>query len=218
LHGGGIPENSLAAFDSAIEIGAGIECDVRLSGDGSVVVFHDSDLSRLCNVALDVERTRTSLLTGQRLAGTDQYIPLLWQVLQVVGERVPLLLELKTRNKNAASLCREVLLDVAPKEGAIGVMSFDPQVGRWFKKNGRHVQRGLVIRDSLPPWRRSIALWLADPDFVAVERTALAKPWVSRIRERMPVYSWTIRTADQRSQAQVHADALIWEGDGRPRN
>jgi hypothetical protein len=33
----------------------------------------------------------------------------------------------------------------------------------------------------------------------------------------MPVYSWTIRTADQRAQAQVQADALIWEADGRPR-
>ena len=63
-----------------------------------------------------------------------------------------------------------------------------------------------------------VAIWFADPDFIAVERTALAKPWVARLRERMPVYSWTIATAEQRSQAQVHADALIWEADGRPRN
>jgi len=33
----------------------------------------------------------------------------------------------------------------------------------------------------------------------------------------MPVYSWTIRTAEERRQAEVQADALIWEGDGRPR-
>jgi hypothetical protein len=32
----------------------------------------------------------------------------------------------------------------------------------------------------------------------------------------MPVYSWTIATAEQRAQAEVHADALIWEADGRP--
>jgi len=32
----------------------------------------------------------------------------------------------------------------------------------------------------------------------------------------MPVYSWTIATVEQRLQAQVHADALIWEADGRP--
>src|SRR5438270_7866828 len=66
LHGAGVPENSLAAFSAAIAFGAGIECDVRLSGSGSAVVFHDHDLRRMCDVALDVETTPTALLTGQR--------------------------------------------------------------------------------------------------------------------------------------------------------
>jgi hypothetical protein len=97
-------------------------------------------------------------------------------------------------------------------------MSFDPRIPRLLKTNMPDVRRGLVIRDTLSPMRRRAALWLSDPDFVAVERTALAKPWVARIRGRMPVYSWTIATAEQRSQAQVHADALIWEANGGPRN
>jgi hypothetical protein len=79
------------------------------------------------------------------------------------------------------------------------------------------VRRGLVVRDDLPAMRRRIALWLADPQFVAVQRTSLGKVWAERLRRRMPVYSWTIRSAEQRTQAAVHADALIWEGDGRPR-
>src|SRR4051794_22018869 len=62
LHATGVPENSLAAFSTAIAFGAGIECDVRLSGSGSAVVFHDHDLRRMCNVALDVETTPTALL------------------------------------------------------------------------------------------------------------------------------------------------------------
>ncbi len=57
---------------------------------------------------------------------------------------------------------------------------------------------------------------LADPQFLAVERTALGKSWVAKRTRRMPVYSWTIRGPQQRVQAQVHADALIWEADGRP--
>ena len=57
---------------------------------------------------------------------------------------------------------------------------------------------------------------LADPQFLAVETSALGKPWVEKARRRMPVYTWTVRTADQRRQAEVHADAPIWEGDGRP--
>src|SRR5258708_39881090 len=94
LHcGSTVPENSLAAFESAVALGGGIECDVRLTSDGSVVVFHDGDLARMCGVSLKVEQTPTALLTGQRLGGSDQYLPPLWRVLEVVDGHVPLLLE-----------------------------------------------------------------------------------------------------------------------------
>jgi hypothetical protein len=59
---------------------------------------------------------------------------------------------------------------------------------------------------------------LADPQFLAVDRNCLSKRWARHARGRMPVYSWTIRGAEERAQAEVQADALIWEGDGRPRN
>ena len=101
--------------------------------------------------------------------------------------------------------------------GPFGVMSFDPRISRLMKTNMPDVRRGLVIRDSLPAPRRRAAIWLADPQFIAVDRSALGKRWVERMRRRMPVYSWTIRTAEERAQAAVHADALIWESDGRPR-
>src|SRR5687768_12008481 len=49
LHSGtGFPENSLIAFAAALELGAGIECDVRLTSDDQIVVFHDANAWRLC--------------------------------------------------------------------------------------------------------------------------------------------------------------------------
>ena len=80
------------------------------------------------------------------------------------------------------------------------------------------VRRGLVVRDDLSPVRRRAALWLADPHFIAVQMTALGANWVEQARRRMAVYAWTIRTEAERAQSEVQADALIWEGDGRPRN
>jgi glycerophosphoryl diester phosphodiesterase len=196
----------------------GIECDVRLSGDGSAVVFHDADLRRLCDVALDVERTPTALLTGQRLCGSNQYLPALWRVLELIDGQVPLLLELKTCNRNAAKLSGEVLADLPPRSDAVGIMSFDPKVVRWFRRNAPHIRRGLVIGKDLSPVKRWLALVMTAPQFLAVHRQCLGTGWIARIRSRMPVYSWTIRTAAERAQAEVQADALIWEGDGRPRN
>jgi glycerophosphoryl diester phosphodiesterase len=219
LHfGSEAPENSLAAFERAIELGAGIECDVRLSGDRSAVVFHDSDLTRMCDVSLKVEQTPAALLEGQRLSGSNQQIPALSRVLEVVGGRVPLLLELKTDRGNAARLCRAVFFDLSRRSGPIGIMSFDPKVGGWLRRNAPLIARGLVIAKDTPRHRRWLAVLIAAPQFLAVNRECLNAPWVARIRRRMPVYAWTIRTSAERAQAEVQADALIWEGDGGPRN
>ena len=213
--GSAFPENSLIAFAAALEFGAGIECDLRLTADNEVVVFHDEDAWRMCGSPMRVgQSTRAEL---GRLRVGDHSIPTLASLLKLVAGRVPLLLEVKVADdiwRWVPALRR----DLADYSGRFGVMSFDPRLPRLLKTNLPHVRRGLVIRDSLPTFRRLMAMWLADPHFLAVDRAALGKHWVSRARRWMPVYSWTIATAEQRAQAEVQADALIWEGDGRPRN
>jgi glycerophosphoryl diester phosphodiesterase len=50
------PENTFAAFDRGLAAGAdGLECDVRLSRDGQVVVQHDAILDRTTNLTGPVE-------------------------------------------------------------------------------------------------------------------------------------------------------------------
>jgi glycerophosphoryl diester phosphodiesterase len=214
-YGSALPENSLIAFAAALEAGAGIECDLRLTVDDQVVVFHDADAWRMCSSRLVIGKSTHAELSQLRLG--EGPIPTLESLLTLVNGVVPLLLEVKVDNDIWRWMPALGPL-LTSYSGPLGVMSFDPRLPRLVKRDMPQVPRGLVIRDSLPALRRKIAIWFADPEFAAVERTALAKPWVAQLRERMPVYSWTIRTAEQRSQAQVHADALIWEADGRPRN
>jgi hypothetical protein len=97
-------------------------------------------------------------------------------------------------------------------------MSFDPRIPRLVNTNMPEMRRGLVIRDGLSWWRRALAIRTASPQFLAVDKKALSNPWVRSARTVIPVYSWTIRTAGERAQAEVQADALIWEVDGRPRS
>ena len=212
--GSQFPENSLIAFAAALEAGAGIECDLRLTADDRVVVFHDADGWRLC--ASPMKIGQSSLAQLARLSVGGHPVPTLESLLALVGCRVPLLLEVKVEDDvwRWIAALRPALGEYG---GAFGVMSFDPRIPRLLKTNLPDVRRGLVIRGNLPAWRRRIAMWLADPDFVAVDRAALDRSWVARARRRVPVYSWTIRTAEQRRQAEVQADALIWESDGRPR-
>ena len=214
LHYGSVfPENSLIAFAAALEAGAGIECDVRLTADNRILVFHDADAWRMCSSPLVIGRSTHAELSDLRLG--EGPIPTLESLLALVKGAMPLLIEVKTGD-DIWRWIPALRRGLAEYDGAFGIMSFDARIARLLKTNMPSVRRGLVVRDALPAWKRRLALWLADPDFLAVERTALARPWVARLRERMSLYSWTIRTAEQRAQAKVHADALIWEADGRP--
>jgi glycerophosphoryl diester phosphodiesterase len=205
----------MVAFAAALELGAGIECDLRLTADDRIIVFHDADALRICGSPLKIGENSWAELS--RLSVGEHPIPTLKKLLALVAGRVPLLLEVKVEDdiwRWVSALKR----DLAGYDGPFGVMSFDPRVARLLKTNLPDARRGLVVRDRSPDLRRRVAMWFADPHFIAVQHAALRNPWVARARKRIPVYAWTIRTAEERAQAEVQADALIWEGDGRPRN
>lgn len=47
---GKYPENTMLAFEKAVEIGVdGIELDVHLTKDGEIVIIHDEDIKRTCD-------------------------------------------------------------------------------------------------------------------------------------------------------------------------
>src|SRR4051812_50147585 len=93
----GRPENSLAAFAHACRLGFPAELDVRLTRDGEVVVFHDHTLRRLTGAPGRVEERDAADLRALRLVGTAERLPLLHDVLELVGGRVPLAIQLKAR-------------------------------------------------------------------------------------------------------------------------
>ena len=179
-----------------------------------MLVFHDADALRMCGSPLRIGRTAWRELSRLRVG--EHPIPTLESLLSMVDGRVPLLLEVKVE-RDIWRWAPALKLALEGYQGAFGVMSFDPRIPRLIKTNMPEVRRGLVIRDSLPPFRRRMAMWLADPQFVAVDRAALGKRWVER-------YGGGCRSTVGRSgppssgrQARVQADALIWEADGRPR-
>ena len=215
LHGTGIPENSLAAFEAALALGAGIECDLRLSADGIPLLFHDRDAVRLCGVPLVLSQSRAEDACVLRLAGTTGTIPRLVELLDLVRGQVPLLLELKDE-RDAPRFASAVAGALEGYSGPVGVMSFAAGVGQWLRREAPSIRRGLVLsgRDSV--LRRWSKMRRAVPQFLAVKTTELGQPWVHSARAAMPVYSWTVRSGEERRTARVQADAFIWEADGRP--
>ena len=103
-----IPENSLPAFRRAIDHGWGAELDVHLLKDGTLAVFHDSDLSRCAGVSGIIEDLTLPELKKLRLEGTDEQVPLFDEVLALFEDAAPLIIELKSANGNHFALSKAV--------------------------------------------------------------------------------------------------------------
>jgi glycerophosphoryl diester phosphodiesterase len=178
-------------------------------------VFHDADAGRLCANPLNIGKSRWKELSGLRIAGHP--IPTFESLLDLVAGRVPLLLEVKV-GKDLRRWGRVLERELAGYHGRFALMCFDPRLLRLVKVQMPHVRRGLLIQERRSFVERRMYIRISEPQFLAVEFPALQKPWVREARLSRPVYAWTIRTAAERAQAEVHADTLIWEGDGRPRD
>ena len=96
-------ENSPGAFALAASGGADmIEFDVRLSSDGVPVVFHDARTGRTAKENLTVARTPAARLRTVRLKNGETF-PLLADVLEIVGGKVPINIESKMSGGIAAA-------------------------------------------------------------------------------------------------------------------
>jgi glycerophosphoryl diester phosphodiesterase len=216
LHfGSAVPENTLAAFGAALDFGAGIECDLRLTADDQLVVFHDADAKRLCASSFKIGQSRWADFASLRVSGHP--IPRLESLLSLVAGRVPLLLEAKVEHE-ARRWIAPLRRELTGYRWRFAVMSFDARLLRLIRREMPGVRRGLLLKARISSFERHIRMRVAKPDFLGVEASALGMRWVATARQSLPVYAWTIRTAAERAQAEVQADALIWEGDGRPRN
>ena len=136
-----VPENSLEAFKQARDAGYGVELDLRLSKDGEVVVFHDDALERLCGVEGRVEDKDYAELRELKLGETQEHIPLLGEVLELVDGSVPLIVELKNGRRNK-ELCEKAHALLSGYKGDYCIESFNPLIVGWFRHNSKDVLRG----------------------------------------------------------------------------
>ena len=217
LHGRGRIENSRAAFEAAMAKGHGIELDVQASGDGFPFVFHDYELGRLTDEQGRLSDRTAAELSRIRLKGSDETIPQLSEILDLVASRVPLLIEVKAPDRNVVPLCLSVLRALEGYRGPVGVMSFNPEIAHWFAVNAPRVTRGLVVTETgRRRWRgaiaRRLAFWRARPDFLAYDIRDLPSRFVKQARGRgLPVFTWTVRDAIQAKTARKNADQIIYE-------
>ncbi|WGW05788.1 glycerophosphodiester phosphodiesterase family protein [Tropicibacter oceani] len=225
----GRPENSRAAIVAAIEAGYGIEMDLQLSSDGQAMVFHDYDLKRL-TVAKGAIRQRTAAELGTiTLRYSDETVPSLVEVLDLVAGRVPLLIELKDQDgamgPNVGPLEEATAAALKPYQGEVALMSFNPHSARRMAELAPDRPRGittcsysakdwLMLNKATRDRLRAIPDFDSVPaDFISHKHKALNAPRVQELRARgVPILCWTIRSPTEEAAARLIADNVTFEG------
>lgn len=135
------PENSLAAFARALELGAdGIELDVHLTADGTLVVHHDAVPAEAPTPALQGRPIHTLTLDELRpFRAFGEPIPTLDEVLALVGDKLVVYCELKGAG-TAPQAC--TLLGHGPWRSA--VHSFDHRMIADARRLSPGLPRGVL--------------------------------------------------------------------------
>jgi len=207
-------ENTLSAFSRAAEAGFAIECDLHYASDGVPVIFHDEDLERLCKLKGDV-RERTSKELGLiAVGGTEDKVPTLKQLLDLVQGKVPLVLELKGREADDEGFAESVLEVLEGYEGKVALMSFDHWLLRDLKALNAPYPVGLTAGGNKPEefevHEKAMALGL---DFISYFFADLPNPFISGQRAKgIPVITWTVRDEKARKHTFENADQMTFEG------
>ena len=217
----GVPENSLVAFELAVRGGFGMEVDLQLTQDGQVVVHHDRTIARTCGVDRNIDQMTYQELSGYRLFGTQERIPLFTEVLQLVGGRTPLIIELKSYTRQE-ELCQKTVELLKGYTGLYCVESFDPRIVRWFRIHQPQVVRGqLMCRGADPKLspvadfigRNLMTNFFTRPHFEAYDfstRHNLSLR-VARRLYGMQEVSWTLRSLEDYKVAKADGCLCIFE-------
>lgn len=216
------PENSMAAFRRAVEAGFGMELDIQLSKDKIPVVFHDFDLKRVCGVEGKIRDYTLEELQGFRLYQSDERIPTLEEVLNMVDGKVPLIVEFKGENTDV-SLCPIADKLLREYKGLYCVESFNPLMVMWYKRHHKEIFRGQLSEKFFSNGKKNILHFilqnmmlnfLAKPDFISYKCSdydALARRLCCGLFKATGV-TWTIKSAEELKEMKKYFDIFIFEG------
>jgi len=215
----GIPENSILAFSAAIEQGYAIETDLHLTLDGEVVAFHDDDLKRMCGVTGSIEEMTLAQVKELRLKDTDEKIPTLKELLDLVNGSVPLMIEVKCPVLlNYAPLCRAANEILKNYKGKYFIQSFYPPVLMWYRKNAKNVCRGQLAsgfyKETIDKRLLGCLIFnfLSRPDFISYEHKNK-----NNIFRRLCIFlgafpvGWTFESQKEIDDAKKHFKTFIFE-------
>lgn len=217
-----IPENSMLAFDKALEKGYSIEVDVNMTQDGYIVVFHDNSLKRMTGIKNDITTMTLSEIKKLKLLGTENKIPTFEDVLLQVSGKVPILIEVKPNSKYKELM--EKLINLLEKyNGKYSIQSFDPRVVYWLKKNTPQISRGQIASKNIREVKSRILKILlgkmvfnviTKPNFVSYQYLSINEKFYKKQKNKgREVIAWTLKNKEDYEKIRDYCDMVVFENE-----
>ena len=211
-----IPENSLLAYQNAVNNGFPIEIDLYGTKDGEIVVFHDQNLIRLTGKDADIFNLTLSEIKKLSITNTAQKIPTLKEVLDLVNGQVPLLIEFKNQPDNSYLVRAVELLKKYPYEFA--VQSFNPVILLKIKRLASHFTIGVLTTKKFDKGTSFIKRLVVGhmllnrkvkPDFISYDKNLLITKKIKKFKGKK--LAWTITSKDEFLSVKGLCDNVIFE-------
>lgn len=222
VHTKDIPENSLSAFENALKNNYAIELDVQFTKDKEVVVFHDENLKRMTNDTRNIEDVNYDELKNLRLDNTNEIIPTLEEVLELVDSKVAILIEIKDC-KDYIELSEKTYEILKGYEGNYAIQSFNPFILEWYKNNASEVIRGQLSgtftegSESLNSFEKfalknMLLNFKSKPNYIGYELEGIPKSKLESLRKKgVPIIVWTVKNKEDMEKAYKYSDNITFE-------
>ena len=208
-----IPENSLPAFQKAMDLNIPIELDIQLTKDQELVIFHDINLKRMCGVYKYIDDTTYQELKKFPLLSTNEKIPTLKEVLDLIQGKVLLDIEIKKTNQ-IKLICSKLNKELKNYSGEVILKSFHPNIVHYLKKNST-CPVGLLIT-YLPSSKiysyfmsSFIPIKYCNPDFLAINKEIIKNKRIQNYRKKLPIFVWTITNKEELKRFSKYADSFL---------
>jgi len=199
------PENSMAAFKLAWELGAdGAECDIHMTKDKQIVITHDANTARVTAQKLEIAKCNYSELKklDLRLSATNssyfegQQIPLLADVLKTIPNDRTFVIEIKCGNEVFPEL--QKVIKKYWKTGKIAFIGFNFETISLAKSTFPKVPCYYLSSSKKDVLNRIPDIAKNKLDGVDLASNILDQQLVDELRKaNAEIWCWTVDTVDE---------------------
>ncbi|MBE0700768.1 MAG: glycerophosphodiester phosphodiesterase [Acholeplasmataceae bacterium] len=216
-----IPENSISAYQKALEQGYTIELDLNVLKDGTVLAFHDKNFKRLCGDERLLSEITYDEIKNLKLLKTDEHPVKLEEVLKFVDGKKPLLIELKPHG-NVRFLCESMMKTMMTYSGQWAMFSFHPKAVAWFKKHHPEVIRGQISEyftddKNISKIKRYLMKSMffnrfTKPDFISYGIKDMPNKYLDKAKKKgLTIISYVARNQNEFDFVKKHYDNTVFE-------